>query len=168
MLADAKFEIEQVLVRYCHAVDRCDLKALKSVFWPDAIADYGMGSANAHAFAEGLIPSLLSMLLTQHFVSNLMVQFNDDVTVAQVQSYCAAFHLVGEEGAWTEMEVGGRYLDRMEKRDGEWRIADRQYVMDWNRNGPATALWDQGLYAQLSRRGARAPDDPYYGFVAKD
>ncbi len=166
MLADAKFEIEQVLVRYCHGVDRCDLAALKTVFWPDARADYGMGSVNAHAFVEGLIPSLLSMRLTQHFVSNRLVQFNSDVSVAQVQSYCAAFHLVGEDGAVTEMEVGGRYLDQMEKRHGEWRIADRHYVMDWNRNGPSTAQWDQGLYAQLSRRGARAPADPFYGFVA--
>ena len=61
-----------------------------------------------------------------------------------------------------EMEVGGRYLDRFEKRDGEWRIARRRYVLDWSRNGASTAQWDGPMYGNLKRHGARRPDDPSY------
>jgi hypothetical protein len=165
MFADAKFEIEQVLVRYCTAVDRCDLEMLKAAFWADAVTDYGMGEFNAYSFAEGLVPSLQQMRMTHHAVSNVLVHFDAAVSRAKVQSYCTAFHLMGAENALTEMEVGGRYLDQFEKRDGVWKIASRLYVMDWNRNGPSTAQWSEGLYAQLSRRGCRGPKDPYYAFI---
>ena len=65
-----------------------------------------------------------------------------------------------------EMVVGGRYLDRLERRGGEWRIAWRTYVMDWNRNVPSTCRWDEGIYARLRNRGARFPDDPLQAFLA--
>lgn len=165
MRADAKFDIEQALARYCHGVDRCDVDILKSAFWADATADYGSGESNAHVFAEGLIPALLSMQLTHHSISNILIQFDDNVTNAKVQTYCNAFHLTEVEGQMVEMEVGGRYLDQFEKRAGEWRIASRLYVMDWNRNGPSTANWTTGLYAQLSHRGGRGVTDPFYAFM---
>jgi hypothetical protein len=165
VLADAKFEIEQILTRYCVAVDRCDLEMLKSVFWPDATTDYGMGLFNAHIMAEGLIPSLMDMEMTHHSVSNFLIHFDQDVLAAKVQTYCTAFHLIEADGQRLEMEVGGRYLDQLEKRDGSWRIASRLYVMDWNRNGPSTAQWNDGLYRQLANRGTRAPEDPYYAFI---
>ncbi len=40
-----------------------------------------------------------------------------------------------------EMVVAGRYLNRLEHRDSEWRIAERLYVMDWNRNIASTRQW---------------------------
>ena len=62
------------------------------------------------------------------------------------------------------MIVAGRYLDRMEKRNGEWRILRRVYVMDWNQNNTATVSWDSPFYASLRTRGARTPDDPWDSF----
>lgn len=60
------------------------------------------------------------------------------------------------------MVVAGRCLNRLEHRDSEWRIAERLYVMDWNRNIPSTCRWDGGIYASLNNRGARKPDDLLY------
>jgi hypothetical protein len=31
---------------------------------------------------------------------------------------------------------GGRYLDELEKRDGEWRISKRMYILDWSQQFP--------------------------------
>ena len=31
------------------------------------------------------------------------------------------------------MTAGGRYVDRFERRHGEWRIAERTVVVDWQR-----------------------------------
>jgi hypothetical protein len=31
---------------------------------------------------------------------------------------------------------GGRYLDELEKRDGEWRISKRSYIADWIHHFP--------------------------------
>lgn len=64
------------------------------------------------------------------------------------------------------MVVGGRYLDRLVRRDGGWLIAERLYVMDWNRQGPSTMQDSGGMYDMLARRGRRWPDDPSYAWQA--
>ena len=56
-------------------------------------------------------------------------------------------------------------LHRLKQRDGDWRIAQRTYVMDWNRNTPSTAQWDEGIYAGLKIRGGRWPEDPLRAFL---
>ena len=54
------------------------------------------------------------------------------------------------------------------KQGEAWKIAERLYIMDWNRQGPATMQESGGLYDTLARRGARAPNDLSYGWWAKD
>ncbi|WP_448586802.1 nuclear transport factor 2 family protein [Thermaurantiacus sp.] len=154
--------IAEVLVRYCRGVDRCDAALLKSVYWPDATDDHGTFSGNAHAFVEQLIPALLAMDRTMHAISNVSIRLLGEQATAE--TYCRAYHEFDGPSGKVEMEVGGRYLDRFEKRGGEWRIAHRLYVMDWNRNGPSTASWTEGIYARLQVRGGRGAADPACGF----
>lgn len=151
--------IEAALARYCRGVDRCDLAMLKSAYWEDSVDDHGSFVGPGWAFAEAVVPALLSMKQTMHAISNAHIELMGEW--AKVETYCVAYHLIPAPAGDAEMVVGGRYLDRFEKRNGEWRIKHRLYVMDWNQNGPATAIWDQGLFAQLKTRGARAGADPW-------
>ncbi len=145
------------LCRYARGIDRCDLDTLLDVFWSDATADFGQGPGLAADWARATIPALAGMLRTQHLLGNMIIDIAGDR--AEAETYCRAWH---ETADGTVMEVGGRYLDVLERRGGEWRITSRRYVMDWNTNAPSTAVWDAGLYATLARRGARLPDDPLY------
>ena len=56
------------------------------------------------------------------------------------------------------VEVGGRYLDRFERREGAWRIHHRAVVIDWSR----VATIEAGFDAQGYLEGARKPLDPSY------
>jgi hypothetical protein len=160
----ARQKIADVLARYARGIDRCDLETLLSVFWPDATADYGSGAQSAPAWARATVAALQSMRRTQHALSNILVEVDGDH--ARAETYCQAFHeFDGADGAGVEMVVGGRYLDRLERRDGVWRISNRVYVMDWNRNGPSTSQWEGGIYAGLTIRGGRWPNDPLRGFL---
>ncbi len=152
--------IQQVLYRYSRGIDRCDQKTLKSVWWPSARADYGNGEVDALAWSDEVLSALSSMLRTQHMLSNILIELSGDV--AAVETYCRAYHEIDSDDGPLELEVGGRYLDRFERRNGEWRIAHRRYVLDWNRNTPSTAQWDSEFYSTLARRGKRKPDDPFY------
>jgi hypothetical protein len=157
-LAD-KQAITEALMRYCHGVDRCDLALLKSAFWEDGTADYGTTVLASHEFCEGLVPLLLAMQSTMHNLSNMLISLDGDR--ARAISNCVAYHQTdGPDGA-TELIAGGRYLDDLEKRGGEWRIVSRVYVLDWSRTGPSSHGYD-GLFAQLTNRGARYPDDRWY------
>lgn len=57
---------------------------------------------------------------------------------------------------------GGRYIDRLERRGGEWRIAKRQVMMDWNDNKVSGEILDQGMFATLRPRGSRDCSDPVF------
>ena len=158
-----RLAIEQVLASYCHGVDRCNLATLQSAFWEDATLDFGTGPAPAHTASEGLINALHTMRLTHHQIGNIALSFKGGQ--ARGETYVTAFHIAGPADAETEIIVGGRYLDIFAKRDGDWRIFAREYVMDWNSNRPSTMASDGDLYDQLRRRGARHPHDPYDGFA---
>lgn len=155
-----RLEIAEVLTLYARGVDRCDLETLTATFWPDATAQYGGQAQNAHEWAAVTVAALRGMNRTFHSLSNMVIKSSGDW--AEAETYCTAYHEVKGPDGLVEMVVGGRYLDRLEKRNGVWRIARRIYVMDWNRNVPSTARWDEGLYATLVTRGARKPDDPLY------
>ena len=164
-------------------MDRCDLELMKSVYWPDSSESRGIFDGNALEFAAFIVDEIQVLFeATQHAICNVHMEIDGDV--AHVESYLLAYHQVKgtkpqvrklfgskylSQFDWTKVQgtphdlmFGGRYIDRLERRDGEWRIAERTAVMDWNQNGLSTAIWDQGLYNQLPPRGARGPDDPVY------
>ncbi|MCG8443112.1 MAG: nuclear transport factor 2 family protein, partial [Caulobacterales bacterium] len=78
-------------------------------------------------------------------------------------AYLSQFDWSKVEGAPHVFWYGGRYVDRLEKRGKEWKIAHRQVVMDWNQNEISTAIWDEGMFKTLTLRGARGPADIVFG-----
>jgi hypothetical protein len=44
-----------------------------------------------------------------------------------------------------DIVIGGRYLDQMEKRGGEWRIAKRTMLYDWFQDYGASIDWAKGV-----------------------
>ncbi len=160
----ARQKIADVLARYSRGIDRCEIGTLRSVFWPEATADYGTGPQNATVWARATVAALQGMLRTQHAISNLLIAFHGDH--ARAETYCHAYHELDGTDGRREMVVGGRYLDRLEQRGGEWRIAQRVYIMDWNRNVASTCQWEDGIYAGLKIRGARGSEDPLQAFLA--
>ncbi len=155
-----RLAIMDVLCRYARGIDRCDLDTLLGVWWPGATADFGQGIGDAAEWSTATVAALKAMLRTQHMLGNMIIDITGDR--ADSETYCRAYHEAETFDGRVEIVVGGRYLDVLEKRGGAWRILTRRYVMDWNTNTPSTARWDEGLYATLTRRGGRFPDDPLY------
>lgn len=153
-----RLAIAETLARYCRGIDRCDADQLAAVFTPDARIDYGDGAKSPAATIPALIAGLGAMRLTQHNISNTVMRI--DGGQAKAETNCVALHLIPAPEGEIELVVGGRYLDTLVKQDGTWRIAERLYVMDWNRTQPATMQLEGGLFDGLQRRGARGIDDP--------
>jgi hypothetical protein len=127
-----RLEIQEVLLRYCHACDRVDEAALRAVFHPDATTEYaGMFSGTIEEGVATMIKMRRRFLVTTHTLSNISIEVADHS--ARSESYVQALHRFTHEGAEYEWVAGGRYLDRHEKRDGAWKIAHRQTLIDWGR-----------------------------------
>ena len=153
-------DIREVLTRYCRAIDRCDIDLLKSVYWPDASDDHVIFVGNAMEFADTMIPMMQKeMVRTLHSISNCWIKTDGDV--ANAETYIHAYHRMADT---TEVVVSGRYLDRLERRNGEWRIAERKFVMDQEQNA-VTIMGADTVKKALAVGKPSGSDDSYRLFA---
>lgn len=145
----AERAIERVLQSYARAVDRRDFAAVRACFHPDARIHYGdwfSGSLDeAMAFLEGSIPRLLSTL---HFVGTPWIELDLAAGRASCEtpSINSATYPPGADGLSVQNVSGGRYTDRFERRDGDWRIVERRNQRVWAHNLPETGEPDIGQW----------------------
>jgi hypothetical protein len=162
-----KEAIRDCLMRYCHGVDRCDKEMIRGVYWPEATDEHGIFSGPATEYVKMLMPMLQAMEATSHMLGNpwIVLQGHN----AKVETYMTAYHRVrSSTGVVRDSIISGRYLDRMEKRRGEWRILKRAVVVDWFRQYPDSADWERTRILKAMKPSGRKPDDPYYDFFGPD
>jgi hypothetical protein len=129
------------------------------------VIDYGDGARPVVEVIPGLMAGLGAMRLTQHNIANTVMRI--DGARAKAETNCVALHIIPGPDGESELVVGGRYLDTLVKARGRWLIAERLYVMDWNRSAPATMTLEGPLLGGLQRRGARGAEDPAAAWWAK-
>lgn len=125
-------DIWDCLVRYCRAVDRLDVEMLASVYHPDAVDDHGGYVGPAEGFLKWS-PSIQGyfQIATTHAITNHSCEIDGDT------AHCETYWLY--TGVDRERTPGsghyidrrtGRYIDRFERRNGEWKIAARVTILD--------------------------------------
>jgi hypothetical protein len=161
-LADRE-AIRDCLYRYCRGVDRCDPDMLRSAYWEDAWDDHLGFSGDREALIAWLIPAVRGMDQVMHMTGNILIRLHGDT--ASVESYFYGIHRVPSETGPRDIIGAGRYADRMEKRNDEWRIAHRTVITDWFRNYPDSGDWVTGPFGMKAEPGGRFPDDRSYGLI---
>lgn len=122
--------IADLIQRYSRTLDWLDDEGQASCYWPDAAIDYGFFTGTAAEFLPVVMAIERSSQRRWHMLGGLAVRLHDE-THASGECYGIATATRKVDGVWTGGMYGGRYLDEFEKRDGEWRISARRYVMDW-------------------------------------
>ena len=126
-----KQAIAEVLQRYSRTLDWLDDEGQAGCFWPDAPIDYGFFTGTAADFIPVVMAIERASQRRWHFLSAPAIAF-DGPDRASVESYGMATGIRQQaDGTWSGGLYGGRYLDEFEKREGEWKIAARRYIMDW-------------------------------------
>lgn len=121
--------IHDVLMRYARGIDRLDMALVRSCYHPEARDDHGSFKGPVEEFIPWVQEALARFESTMHFLGNELIDVDGDR--ARAETYCIATHRRrGEDVDWV---VGVRYVDLFERRDGEWRIADRAVVFEWSR-----------------------------------
>lgn len=120
-------EIYECLTRYCRGIDRLDRGMLVSAYHPDAVDDHGAFVGPVEAWAD-FVFNLHSthQHRTQHMLTNHRCSIDGDV--AETETYYLFRSL--NKAPPLHTSASGRYLDRLERRDGEWRIAVRICLVD--------------------------------------
>lgn len=157
--------IAQVIVRLARAIDRRDKVLLDDCFHPDATDDHGVFKGTAREFSDWVMPQLATYERTQHIIANQLIALDGDT--ASCESYFHAHHVMNSKQGCINIVVAGRYLDRLQRRNGIWRIAHRSVVYDWNRVDPSTDRWNEEPIASLLPRGSASMQDLSYALFDK-
>ena len=167
----------EVMMTYCRAIDHRDETLLRSIFHPESYHRHGFEGPSSNPakksrpgapadFVGFALEVLQTHTHTHHQLGNIFVEVERDGRTAYTEAYFTAFHRMrragdpkaGANAYDTEMDywVGGRYMDRMEKRDNVWKIAYRVGMTDWQRiEAPASqgqGLTPDDLRSQQSRK----------------
>jgi hypothetical protein len=135
----ARAQIHDAMMRYLRGCDRKDWDLIRSAYFPDA--------HHYHGDVDGSVEDLIDWIKSPtggmhhrmnlngeeveripqvlHFVGNMAFEFASD-DVAIVETYCLTLQVEQQDdGSQKFVEIALRYVDRFEKRDGDWRVADR-------------------------------------------
>lgn len=122
-----RLEIQDLIARYCHAIDRQALDELDSIFTPDALIDYTAFGAPKATLPE--MKSYLAEVLAAH-AAYYHLAASSTITVAGDTAECHTIcHnpmvLHGEEGRDLLYYCGLWYHDELVRTTDGWRIAAR-------------------------------------------
>ncbi len=159
----SRAKIAEVVMRYCRAIDRCDEPLLRSCFHADATHEHGAFKGLSADFCASAMQIVAGLVLTHHQLGPVSIDLDGDR--AFTETYFTSYHRFGAVpppgGKPHEDRImGGRYVDRFERRAGVWRIAHRKGVNEWMRYEAAA---DRGFFEQpAEERGRRDRGDAVY------
>jgi hypothetical protein len=155
----AEAAIKDVHIRYCRANDRRDEHLMRSCFHPGAVIELHE-ELDIEAFLALGRAILGQYTVTWHNTGNQLVEVSGDV--AWAEHYTISSHRIAADDKGPERDwiAHGRYIDRMERRDGDWRIVRRKMVVDYTRLDPVLA-GDPAIPGG-SGGGSRDRSDPSY------
>ncbi|MBW1884686.1 MAG: nuclear transport factor 2 family protein [Deltaproteobacteria bacterium] len=175
-----KQEIQEVVYAYCRGIDRRDLDLVRACYHPDATDEHGSFSGTIDAYLEWVDGLLARYTWTMHFVGNILIDFSseeinpesnpggksesDKVDVAAAESYGISLHRSEEVKPYLNLAIGFRYLDRFERREDRWKIAERVAVSEWSIQIPGSAWWE---IPDSLRKGQRNRGDALYALLSR-
>lgn len=162
-----KDQIRDVMLRYCRGVDRRQWDLVHNAFFADATDHHADFKGTISDFFAWLEPQHDKVAKSTHMLGNMLIEFAGD-SVAVVESYFAVNLELGPEAAGhrkqfvsgdakaapgrVKLNVYGRYVDRFEKRDGEWRVAKRLTVFDSQHSQPLSSNLEENVNWALGTR----------------
>lgn len=121
--------IRTCLQTYSRGCDRHDYDCITAAYHEDAVDERGGVQLSPTQLWDRL-ETVHHANWTSHMHNLFNCRIEIEGSVAQVETYFMATH-VRKDGQGVDL-VGGRYIDRMEKRNGQWKIARRRQIAEWH------------------------------------
>jgi ketosteroid isomerase-like protein len=124
-------EIRKTLTEYCHACDRGDVALMAGVYTgDDSFDDRGHVQAPGPGCARIMTDLMLRRTdAASHILGQSLIKPDGDTAAAET-FFFALFHIPSEEGPARLNQLAGRFVDRLERIEGKWKIKHRTCVRD--------------------------------------
>jgi hypothetical protein len=139
----AREAIRNCVARMARGEDRRDATLISGAFWPDGRADYGVFEGSFAEYLAWVVPGAEAIHNTQHVLGQSFIELDGDT--AKAETHVISYHRVDMGSEVRDTCIGGRYLDTMDKRGGEWRIVHRLMLYDWFQDWGGSVDWAAGL-----------------------
>ncbi len=152
-------DILDCLTRFSRAMDRFDRDLFLSAFHSDAVIAAGPFVGPPEALCDWSFElHAQGQVATHHNLLNHSCDIDGDV--AHAETY---YLFVGRNRDASNWIAGGRYIDRLERRGGIWKIALRTNAIEWSGLVPTTPIPFADVPG-IERNGvpSRDRDDPSY------
>jgi hypothetical protein len=136
-------KIRECVARLARGEDRRDAKLISASYWPDSTTDYGVFVGSFDKYLAWVVPGSPAIPVTQHVLGQSIIDVAGNV--ARVETHVTSYHRVNMGTEERDTVIGGRYLDRIEKRGAEWRIASRVMLYDWFQDFGKSVDWSKGV-----------------------
>jgi ketosteroid isomerase-like protein len=139
--------------------DRHDAELITAAYHPDGFDEHGTAVNQGHEYAAWINPVHAAGSQNHlHNITTHTVAIDGDTAHAESYVLVALLNHDGE----TARFINGRYIDRLEKRDGVWRIAVRRSTVELMVTGDASGLQSPLFREQGYSRGTRDRSDLSY------
>lgn len=169
--------IIDVLNRYAQAIDRRDWAVARAAYHDDAEVDYGAYRGNVEGLFEYISGRHGAIEQSMHFMGQTVVDLDGKKAFAvspnivfQRRSLNASgpVAMFGDVQASGEergiVQIGSRYLDRLEDRGQGWKIASRTIAHEWMRMDVRD---DRSLIQKDWQQATRDETDPFFRFIGR-
>jgi hypothetical protein len=152
-------KILDCIAHHARGHDRHDVDLLTAAYHPDGIDEHGYAINPASKYAEwaNAVHRAGSRLHT-HNIATHVCEIDGDV--AHCESYVLVLLLNNDEKS--ARLISGRYIDQMERRDGDWKISLRRTTVDVILSGDASILKAPLFIEQGYGKGTRDKRDVSY------
>ena len=122
-------QIREVLNNYARGCDERNWALFERVFVEDVAFNYGgeYDATGRHKLVKLIQNSLGGCGPTQHLLGNFSIEVNGDS--ANCHCYVRAFHVGRGSKRGQLYEVWGEYRDRLQYREGAWKIVERYFAI---------------------------------------
>jgi SnoaL-like domain len=136
-------KIRECIARLARGEDRRNAELITASYWQDSTTDYGVFVGSFDKYLEWVVPGSPAIPVTQHVLGQSTIDLKGDI--ANVETHVVSYHRVNMGTEERDTVVGGRYLDCLEKRGGDWRIAKRVMLYDWFQDFGVSVDWSKGV-----------------------
>jgi SnoaL-like domain len=142
-------DILDCIQRESRARDRQDSAQIESCWWEDGVDEHGPVITRVPDYAaRANMGHSMNFNMTSHNITNHICELDGD------SAHCESYVIGGLfwlDGKTTTMAFG-RYLDRLEKRNGEWRMHTRKCTIEMSADTDGTWVHSKNVKGFLKAR----------------
>lgn len=154
-------DILDCIQRESRARDRQDSEQIAACWWPEGVDEHGAYTHRMPDYAERANQGhRMNFHMTSHNITNHLCEIEGDTASCESYVIGGLRWLDDKERSGKTSIAFGRYLDRLEKRNGEWRMLVRRCTIELTADADGSWVHSAAVRGFLKPLWSR--EDPSY------